>query len=255
MDDLPAVSDWGIGMLEGLPVDSQTQKKSSSRLLEAFSGHRSWTLESRKRVMDAIVVGLVKEVLSGLPTLPQESVERCKAAASTDEASSAAAQAADAAVTQAQQGPAGHAMLTAWAVPTEMEITHMPEEAETKLNEAAARAAKTVEYVAMIADICPPEENTGFRSTAEVLNAACNVWCDAARRSPTPQLVDLDERKSLLAIPIDFEALIADGVLAREGEWYRILDYDRVPKHVWVQVGSAATGEDGLVRFRFPGRL
>ena len=62
------------------------------------------------------------------------------------------------------------------------------------------------------------------------------------------------ERIRLLRTPIDFAALIKDGILAREGAWYRILDYDRVPAHVWVQIGSAKTGEDGVVQFRFPGR-
>ena len=62
------------------------------------------------------------------------------------------------------------------------------------------------------------------------------------------------EQMRLIRTPIDFAALIKDGILAREGGWYRILDPDRVPEHVWVQIGSARSGEDGVVLFRFPGR-
>lgn len=64
----------------------------------------------------------------------------------------------------------------------------------------------------------------------------------------------VEERIKLIQTPIDFDALITDGILAREGSWYRIVDPARVPEHVWVQIGSAKGGEDGVILFRFPGR-
>lgn len=65
---------------------------------------------------------------------------------------------------------------------------------------------------------------------------------------------EVEERIKLLQTPIDFDALIDAGILAREGSWYRIVDADRVPEHVWVQIGSAKSSDRGVVLFRFSGR-
>ncbi len=61
---------------------------------------------------------------------------------------------------------------------------------------------------------------------------------------------EVEERIKLLRTPIDFERLISDGVLQREGAWYRILDPARLPEHVIAQIGGITETEAGLC-FRF----
>lgn len=64
---------------------------------------------------------------------------------------------------------------------------------------------------------------------------------------------EVERRIKLLNTPVDFERLIEDGVLARDGAWFRILDHERVPQHLWVQIGELKVNE-GVLSFRFPGR-
>ncbi len=48
-----------------------------------------------------------------------------------------------------------------------------------------------------------------------------------------PELV---RRGKLLAMPIDFDSLVAAGVLKRRGHWWQILDKSRLPEHAWAKV-------------------
>jgi hypoxanthine phosphoribosyltransferase len=41
-----------------------------------------------------------------------------------------------------------------------------------------------------------------------------------------------DSLAQTLATPIDFEQLIADGILKKWGAWYQVLDWKRLPEHV-----------------------
>lgn len=50
----------------------------------------------------------------------------------------------------------------------------------------------------------------------------------------------------MLAKPIDFETLIADGVLEKNGAWYKILDMDRLPDHATAKIREARS--DGCVK-------
>ena len=44
-----------------------------------------------------------------------------------------------------------------------------------------------------------------------------------------------------LATPIDFDALIAAGVLERRGSWYKLLKPDQLPSHAMRKVKSVRT--------------
>jgi hypothetical protein len=55
-----------------------------------------------------------------------------------------------------------------------------------------------------------------------------------------------------LATPIDFDQLIRDGVLAKDGAWYRILDLKRLPKHASGKIKTIQTGPKGTKIKFFP---
>lgn len=56
----------------------------------------------------------------------------------------------------------------------------------------------------------------------------------------------LKKAKSL-ATPIDFEALVSDGILIKNGAWYKILDMERLPEHAKDKIMELASG--GMVKF------
>jgi hypothetical protein len=58
---------------------------------------------------------------------------------------------------------------------------------------------------------------------------------------------ELLEKAKQLAMPINFEALIEDGVLERKGGWYKILDITRLPEYAKAQIVVFCT--DGKVKF------
>ena len=64
----------------------------------------------------------------------------------------------------------------------------------------------------------------------------------------------VEERRRLLDIPIDFEALVEDGVLGHAGGFYTVLDAARVPDHLWLQIDVVKENAASLISFRAPGR-
>ena len=48
-----------------------------------------------------------------------------------------------------------------------------------------------------------------------------------------------------LAKPIDFEQLIRDGVLEKDGAWYKVLDFKNLPKHASRKLKTIETGPKG----------
>ena len=55
-----------------------------------------------------------------------------------------------------------------------------------------------------------------------------------------------------LATPIDFERLIADGVLKKRGRgWYEILDVKKLPPHALKQVRALEKSSTGTLKFKF----
>jgi hypothetical protein len=70
-------------------------------------------------------------------------------------------------------------------------------------------------------------------------------------RKPKPSThPELIETAEALATPIDFDQLIADGVLrkAKTRGWYEILDTSRLPEHAWQKIKAIKSGN--RVRFR-----
>ena len=49
-----------------------------------------------------------------------------------------------------------------------------------------------------------------------------------------------------LAEPIDFEDLEKKGILKKAGAWYRVLDFQAVPEHVWKKARAVAQDAKGV---------
>ena len=65
---------------------------------------------------------------------------------------------------------------------------------------------------------------------------------------------ELIEAAESLATPIDYEQLVAEGVL-RKGKargWFEILDTSRLPHHAWQKIKAVKSGN--RVRFRKPSK-
>src|SRR5688572_497270 len=71
-----------------------------------------------------------------------------------------------------------------------------------------------------------------------------------AGRAPTHP--DLRRVAEQLAAPIDFDRLIAGGVLREAGGWYEVLDPGRLPEHARVKIKALKPGN--RVKFRKPSK-
>lgn len=67
---------------------------------------------------------------------------------------------------------------------------------------------------------------------------------------PSPSRDDIKAWAKELATPVDVDGLIAEGVLEKAGDWYRILDFSRLPTSVKMKVAKMKDG--GLIKFRKP---
>ena len=54
-----------------------------------------------------------------------------------------------------------------------------------------------------------------------------------------------------LATPIDFDDLIAKGVLKKSGAWYTLLKPKDLPPYAWQQAFTAATGPNSTIKLKF----
>ncbi|MBI3425020.1 MAG: hypothetical protein HY011_18955 [Acidobacteria bacterium] len=62
---------------------------------------------------------------------------------------------------------------------------------------------------------------------------------------------EIEQRRKLVALPIDFDALIAEGLLEKKGAWYKVTDISKLPQHVRAKMGALRTEPQGtFVRFR-----
>jgi len=53
------------------------------------------------------------------------------------------------------------------------------------------------------------------------------------------------------AKPIDFEALLAEGIIEKDGAWYKVPDMKALPKHASRKIKTVKTGPKGIrVQFR-----
>src|SRR5688500_1355539 len=59
------------------------------------------------------------------------------------------------------------------------------------------------------------------------------------------------ERRRLLAIPVNLDGLIAEGVLSRHGDWYHIEDRWRVPEHLWLRISIDDDDRKAIRDFKF----
>ena len=57
-----------------------------------------------------------------------------------------------------------------------------------------------------------------------------------------PTLEEIRRAAEMLATPIDFDQLVADGVLRRRGAWWEILDWQRLPEHAEYKIQNVMTG-------------
>ena len=63
---------------------------------------------------------------------------------------------------------------------------------------------------------------------------------------------ELLEVAESLAMPIDLDQLITDGVLQKRGGWYEILDPNRLPECAWRKIKAIKPGN--RIRFRKPSK-
>jgi hypothetical protein len=70
------------------------------------------------------------------------------------------------------------------------------------------------------------------------------------RADGIPTVEEIRNQAELLATPLDFEQLVADGILRKRGAWWEVLDMDRLPKHARCKISWIKTG--GLVKFSKP---
>ena len=72
------------------------------------------------------------------------------------------------------------------------------------------------------------------------------------RERPASLEEEIRRLQTLLATPIDFDSLIASGVIrAAKGGWYEIVDWRRLPEHARQQLREVKqqTGKPTLVKF------
>jgi hypothetical protein len=63
---------------------------------------------------------------------------------------------------------------------------------------------------------------------------------------------ELRQTAVMLATPVDLDALISDGILRRQGEWYEIMDLAHLPEYARVKI--RAVRAPNLVKFRKPNK-
>ena len=74
----------------------------------------------------------------------------------------------------------------------------------------------------------------------------------AATKSRPATHPELRRAAESLATPIDFDQLIADGVLREAGSWYEVLDVARLPEHARCKIKALKSGN--RVKFRRPSK-
>jgi len=62
---------------------------------------------------------------------------------------------------------------------------------------------------------------------------------------------EIQHRLKLLAQPVDFDELIAVGLLERKGAWYKVPNLNKLPEHARVKISDLKKDQNGLfVKFR-----
>jgi hypothetical protein len=55
-----------------------------------------------------------------------------------------------------------------------------------------------------------------------------------------------------LATPIDFEQLEKDKIIEKKGDWYKVIDIQKLPEHASRQVKSVQIDDKGNYLVKFP---
>ena len=63
---------------------------------------------------------------------------------------------------------------------------------------------------------------------------------------------ELRQTAVMLATPVDVDALISDGILRKQGDWYEIMDLAHLPEHARVKI--RAVRPPNRVKFRKPSK-
>jgi hypothetical protein len=63
---------------------------------------------------------------------------------------------------------------------------------------------------------------------------------------------ELRRLAEVLAAPIDFDRLVATGVLRKQGKWFEVLDMSQLPEHARMKI--KAVRSPNLVKFRKPNK-
>jgi hypothetical protein len=74
----------------------------------------------------------------------------------------------------------------------------------------------------------------------------------AAAKDQPPTHPELRRVAEILATPIDFDQLIAAGVLRKARGWYEVVDPSRLPAHALYKMRALKTGN--RVKFRKPSK-
>ena len=72
------------------------------------------------------------------------------------------------------------------------------------------------------------------------------------KQYPTVTREELRERIKVLTTPIDFDALIRDGVLEKQGSRYKVIKWDQLPPHVTAKVKSFKQTDKGVFVTFYP---
>lgn len=74
----------------------------------------------------------------------------------------------------------------------------------------------------------------------------------AEKKYPTINKEELKERIKVLTTPIDFDALIKEGILEKQGAWYKVLKVNELPPHASGKVKKIKHSDKGLFVTFYP---
>lgn len=76
-------------------------------------------------------------------------------------------------------------------------------------------------------------------------------------KSETPLPISAEEWAALArnaTTPIDFDSLVAAGVIEKKGQWYKVHKWDELPEHAKSKIYAVKSGDTSMVKFRAPSR-
>ena len=74
---------------------------------------------------------------------------------------------------------------------------------------------------------------------------------DSMERNPIMGREELEQILRDFATPIDFDALISDGVLEKQGSWYKILSMERLPSWAKAKIRQLKSSDQKGILVKF----